>query len=189
MERDKFLILFCANNAEVDERKGYRRLVETLDKMKSTQESQREVALVIAGSKEPRLKPNAVQVIALGAIDEENRMRLIYDSCDVAVIPSYIDNLPNVGLEAQACGLPCLCFNNGGTAEIVDHGRSGFVARDDNTEEMARFLDSLVDRVNSEMLMQMRTMSRQRAIELWDERVVARQMIHAYHKALKAERV
>ena len=189
LEGDRFLILFCANNAEVDERKGYRRLVETLNRMKSTQKSQREIALVIAGSKEPRLKPDSVKVIALGAIDEESRMRLVYDSCDVAVIPSYVDNLPNVGLEAQACGLPSLCFNNGGTAEIVDHGRSGFVARDDNTEEMARFLDILVDRVNSEMLMQMRTMARQRAIELWDERVVARQMIHVYHQALKGERV
>ena len=186
---NKFLILFCANNAEIDERKGYRRLVETLNAMKSAQESQREIALVMAGGKKPKLQPDDVTVIALGAIDEEIRMRLVYDSCDVAVIPSYVDNLPNVGLEAQACGLPYLCFNNGGTAEIVDHGRSGFIAADGSTDEMAGYLDKLVDPVNSETLMQMRTMARQRAVELWNERVVARQIIHVYHEALRLERV
>ena len=183
---EEFLLLFCANNAEVDERKGYGRLVETLNAMTTGKESQCKVALVIAGSEEPKLKPNNVKVHALGAVNEERTMRLVYNSCDAVVIPSFVDNLPNVGLEAQSCGMPCLCFNNGGTAEIVDHGRSGLVAIDGNTDEMARHLDKLVNLRNAKGLMEMRKLARQRAVELWDEQIIYRQMLRVYQEAVQA---
>jgi glycosyltransferase involved in cell wall biosynthesis len=43
-------------------------------------------------------------------------------SCDVAFLPYFADAAPNQVLEAQACGLPVIYEEYGGTQEMVDFG-------------------------------------------------------------------
>ena len=43
----------------------------------------------------------------------------LMDSSDLLVLPSRQEGLPRVVIEAMARGLPCLCTNVGGTAELV----------------------------------------------------------------------
>ena len=44
-------------------------------------------------------------------------------------------------LEAMASGKPILAFNNGGAAELVEHGVNGYLARVGDTEDLANGLD------------------------------------------------
>ena len=46
----------------------------------------------------------------------------------MAVVPSRWDNLPNTCIEAMASGLPVLVSRHGGMVELVEDGRSGWVA-------------------------------------------------------------
>ena len=43
-------------------------------------------------------------------------------------LPSRLDNLPNVGLEAHSCGTPIVAFKVGGIPEIVKHKKTGYLA-------------------------------------------------------------
>jgi glycosyltransferase involved in cell wall biosynthesis len=48
-------------------------------------------------------------------------------ACDVVVIPSLQEGLPNVANEAQACGRPVLGTDAGGIPESVVHGVTGYI--------------------------------------------------------------
>lgn len=63
---------------------------------------------------------------------------------DLLVLPSYTEGLPNVVLEACAAGVPVVATAVGGTPEVVDDGRSGFlVAPGDAVALAARIRDAL----------------------------------------------
>ncbi len=49
-----------------------------------------------------------------------NRMRL-------AIIPSHTEGLPNIALEAMACGTPVLASPVGGLPGLIKNGRTGFI--------------------------------------------------------------
>lgn len=55
-------------------------------------------------------------------ITDPKRLADIYRSCDVALLPYSFDACSNTILEAQACGLPVLYENTGGTPEIIEFG-------------------------------------------------------------------
>ena len=53
------------------------------------------------------------------------------------VIPSLQDNLPNTGVEAHACATPVVAFNTGGLSDIVEHQRTGHLAKAFDIEDLA----------------------------------------------------
>lgn len=50
-----------------------------------------------------------------------------YGMADVFVLPTLYDPFPNAVLEAMACGLPVITSTKSGTAELIEHGRNGYV--------------------------------------------------------------
>jgi len=64
----------------------------------------------------------------------------------LVVFPSYSEGLPKAIGEAMACGTPVLATPVGGVPDIVIHGRTGLILRDNSPEQIAecvlRALDS-----------------------------------------------
>ena len=50
-----------------------------------------------------------------------------YGAADVFVLPTLYDPFPNVALEAMASGLPVITSFKSGAAELINHGKNGFV--------------------------------------------------------------
>ena len=51
----------------------------------------------------------------------------LYAACDLMVVPSFYDGLPNVVLEAAALGIPLLTSNAGGMADLLVDGENAIV--------------------------------------------------------------
>ncbi len=74
-----------------------------------------------------------------------DRQRLIYSAADVVVVPSSEDNQPQVGLEAMACGTPVVGFDTCGIPEMVQHERTGLLAKAGDPVDLAKQISWIID--------------------------------------------
>jgi glycosyltransferase involved in cell wall biosynthesis len=77
-----------------------------------------------------------------GFLHGEDLARL-YASADVFAFASPNETFGNVVLEAMASGLPVLAVKSGGPADLVDHGRSGWLVEPGNPAALALGLGRL----------------------------------------------
>ncbi len=83
------------------------------------------------------------KVIFAGAVPH-NEVVNFYDLCDVFIMPNRtiknaenIEGLPNVVLEAASRGKPIIAGIPGGSKEVFEHGKSGYVVNGENIDEIA----------------------------------------------------
>ncbi len=113
------------------------------------------VHLVIAGDGKER---NTLQALAesllsgnvrfVGKIPRD-RMNRFYSAGDVFAFPGIRETLGMVYLEAQACGLPVVAFDNGGIAEVVLDNITGFLTP---LYDMWAFTDAITRILDNEAL-------------------------------------
>lgn len=74
----------------------------------------------------------------LGSID--NVKDYLLDS-DLFLQGSYFEGFPNVIIEAHQTGLPVVAFDvPGGTKEIIDHGKNGYLVDDNNFDSFVEYV-------------------------------------------------
>jgi glycosyltransferase involved in cell wall biosynthesis len=76
----------------------------------------------------------------LGGRDD---MPTVYQSLDLLALPSDNEGMPNVALEAMACGVPVLANQVCGIEQIINDGKDGRVAAMDRPEGLAELLKEL----------------------------------------------
>ncbi|MBA3960712.1 MAG: glycosyltransferase [Chthoniobacterales bacterium] len=81
-----------------------------------------------------------------------------YASADIFVFPSTTDTFGNVIIEAQAAGLPAVVSDEGGPAELIRDGETGFITKARDAADFARGIRRLVE--DEELRRQMQTAAR-----------------------------
>ena len=71
---------------------------------------------------------DGIRSLNLGVIESDRLLSLIYNVADVFAIPSREENLALTALEATACGCPVVGFSIGGLPDIIEDGRTGYLA-------------------------------------------------------------
>jgi glycosyltransferase involved in cell wall biosynthesis len=66
------------------------------------------------------------------------------------VLPSYTEGLPNIMLEAMACGTPVLATAVGGIPDIINNNQTGFLMKDNSPECIAENVVKILDNPNLE---------------------------------------
>jgi glycosyltransferase involved in cell wall biosynthesis len=75
-------------------------------------------------------------VVFTGRLDNE-RMASLYQSVDLVLNPTRVDNMPISVLEALASGVPVVSTDVGGIPFVVDHGRTGLLVAPGDPKVMA----------------------------------------------------
>lgn len=80
-----------------------------------------------------------------GVIDDSQKTRLLPD-LDALIVPSvWYENSPLVIHEAFQAGVPVICSNIGGMAELVTHGQDGLHFQAGDARDLRRVLDMCAD--------------------------------------------
>ncbi|WP_162426446.1 glycosyltransferase [Pontibacter pudoricolor] len=138
---DKEIILFVSEKLSVL-RKGFDLLLEVIDKF----EGQDNVLFCAVGISKQVAQKN---IFYLDAIRDERLMAVAYAACDVFVIPSREDNLPNVMMESLACGTPVVATPVGGIPDVVIDNFNGVLAKDISADALYDALITFFDKKDS----------------------------------------
>ena len=124
-------------NAIKDENKGYRSLHAALRVI--SQRLAKETELIVFGSKEPfEDQITGIKVIDKGVINDSQGVVSLYRACSVTIVPSLSENLSCTIMEAMSCGSPVVAFDVGGNRDMIDHQVNGYLAKEQNSEDLAR---------------------------------------------------
>jgi glycosyltransferase involved in cell wall biosynthesis len=104
----------------------------------------------------------------------QSEPRPYYQAMDLLAVPSLVEGLSNVVLEAMACGVPVLAHKACGNAEMIRDGHDGVIA---NLESMENLRDQLASALaNRAHLLEMGNAARQHV----QERFSMRRMVENY---------
>ena len=171
------LVLFALTTDLDDPRKGWDLLKGALGKLHLERP---DIELVVLGHRSPPglWGDDLPRAHWLGRLNLDHELVMAYNSADVTVVPSRQDNLPQTGTEAQACGCPVVAFNIGGLPDVINHGETGLLAGDVDSDCLAATLKHLFD--DDPLRKRFHQAARTRAERIWSFEVVAGQYLSLF---------
>jgi glycosyltransferase involved in cell wall biosynthesis len=166
---NKKYVLFVAMRVNAPA-KGFHLLKEALQYLDSNTTE----LLIVGGEMSEELPLKARN---FGQVSDPAKMRDIYAAADVFVTPSLEENLPNTIMEAMACGTACVGFSVGGIPEMIEHNVTGYIAQAFDPADLAKGINWCLTSENAG------TKSRDRALQLYDQKTVAQQHLAYYAQA------
>lgn len=171
-------LLFVAMNV-AEERKGFRFLVEALSTLKS-EHPDLPLDIIVMGKAQPEtLSVLPYPVHALGMIQAQEELALVYGASDVFVIPSLEDNLPNTVMESLACGTPVAGFETGGIPEMVGHLEQGYIAPQGDSRKLAEGIYWILQLADTP---QLRSNALEKVAANYTNKVVAARYMEVYER-------
>jgi N-acetyl-alpha-D-glucosaminyl L-malate synthase BshA len=89
---------------------------------------------------------------------------------DLFLLPSETESFGLAALEALAAGVPVVASDSGGIPEVVDHGKSGFLAPVGDVQQMAKYALQLLE--NPEQMTKAKKMAKARASDFQIQKIL-----------------
>jgi glycosyltransferase involved in cell wall biosynthesis len=120
--------------------------IETLleaDRILRRRKTAYRLVFVGEGPMRRQIEKSAPDAILTGHLDGD-RLSRAYASADFFVFPSTTESFGNVVLEAAASGLPAIGAREGGVANLIRHGETGFLTAPRNAADLAAGMEALI---------------------------------------------
>lgn len=174
------LLLFGAMGGSSDPRKGFDLLQAALGHLRGQLAG---LELVVFGQLAPRDRPDiGFPIHYTGHLHDDVSLRLLYSAADVMVVPSRQEAFGQTGSEAHACGTPVVAFKATGLIDVVDHQKTGYLAKAFDASDLAAGIQWVL--ADAARLTKIGAAARARAVEFWSNEVVAKQYKSVYQKVL-----
>ncbi len=95
------------------------------------------------------------------------------------VLPSIIEGLPGVILEAMYCKTPVVAYDVGGISEIVKNGKTGWLVDKDDEDGFVKAVEEVLS-CSPEELNQITNQAYQQVVEQYDNKVIAKRFEEVY---------
>jgi len=138
---DKTILSFGAASLD-NRRKGLREFSAAVSQLKNVSEI---LCLGIGAGDTADYRNELPDFRITGYLTKPRDLALVYSASDVFVLPSLGENMPQMAVEAMACGTPVAAFDVGGVSEIVIPDKTGALAPCGDCQALAAGIQSLID--------------------------------------------
>lgn len=177
LPQNKKLILFGAISASSDINKGFKGLTKSLDLL-----NDENVEFVIFGSSEPKEKQSfKMKIHYLGHLTDEVSLVTLYSAVDVMVVPSLQEAFGQTATESMACGTPVVAFGHTGLLDIIEHQKTGYLAKPFQEQDLATGIEWVLNATNYD---QLSANARTKIVSEFDSSVVAGRYIKLYKEMI-----
>jgi colanic acid/amylovoran biosynthesis glycosyltransferase len=81
----------------------------------------------------------------------EDELKMKMNSARILIVPSVMEGIANVAIEAMALGLLVVSSNVGGMSELIDSGKNGWLYDVRNSSDLAKLLVEIMSLNNEEL--------------------------------------
>lgn len=113
-------------------------------------------------------------------LDKQNDVESLINIFDIGVLSTYTEGISNVLMEYMAHSKPVVATNGGGTFELVENKKSGFLVDQQNPIQMAKYLEVLIN--NPDMRIKMG----KRGLEIIKNKFSYKKMCDSFFNTYKA---
>lgn len=172
------LLLFGAEYALQDARKGFAHLREALKRLRHRLGPEG-LSLLVFGADLPSDHDLPFPARSLGRVDDDRLLGLAYSAADVFCAPSVQENMANTVLESLACGTPVVAFRIGGMPDMITPEENGWLAEPFDPDDLAQGI-----MWSTQAGIPAREAARRSALERFDINLVAAQYAAVYARIM-----
>ena len=177
----KKVILFGAQSADQDPRKGFDLVEKTMGYLGSMN-NHSDLVCVVFGNNQPGPPSfGGMPAEYLGALKTDEELVRAYGAADVVMVPSRQENLPQVA-EAQSCGRSVIGFRTTGMVDAVVEGKTGLLAEPFDCVQAALQLNQFL--ADERQQQQFESDARKRAVQEWSQKVVAQAYVNYFEEVI-----
>ncbi|MBN2095921.1 glycosyltransferase family 4 protein [Candidatus Peregrinibacteria bacterium] len=173
------LVITCI--AELHKRKGQKYLLQAFKKLQ-VEFPTLHLVLVGIGPEEKRLKEEYGNIPNIHFLGWREDIPRILKASDIFVLPSLREAFGLVVLEAMASGVIAVATDNGGTKDIIEHGKSGYLVPPANPEKLAEVIRTIL--TNPDQKRDIEKAALERVKTEFSAKIMAEKTTHVYEKAL-----
>ena len=177
---DTPLIIFGTYGANNNHNKGFDLFLETLDYLKKDV-NLKKMEIIVYGKHKNNIPKTKFPIHYLGHLNDNNSLMNLYSAADATVVPSRQESFCQTASESHACGTPVVGFNIGGLNDIVDHLRTGYLAKAFDTQDLAKGISWVINESKKETL---QNQARLQAVEKFSQKVLVQEYQKIYSKVL-----
>lgn len=118
----------------------------------------------------------------LGFLGDSISLRLAYSAADVFVAPSIQEAFGKTIIEAMACDTPVVAFNATGPKDIIEHKKTGYLAKPFDSEDLARGIKWVLE--DNERWDKLSQQSRQKVENEFSIKIIAEKYVELYKEIL-----
>ncbi|WP_339244213.1 N-acetyl-alpha-D-glucosaminyl L-malate synthase BshA [Paenibacillus sp. FSL R10-2796] len=115
-------------------------------------------------------------------LGRQDEIAQVISLADLLLLPSEKESFGLVALEAMACGVPTIGSQTGGIPELIEHGKTGFLAPIGDTTAMAKYAVKLLS--DERMVLQFREACLQTACKDFCKDSITKQYEDIYYRVL-----
>jgi glycosyltransferase involved in cell wall biosynthesis len=139
--------------------------------------------LIIIGNADSSFIDNIkIPIFATGFITNPYILAAFYNVCDVVVCPSIVESLSHLCLESLFCGVPVAAFRTGGIPDVVEHKKTGYLAKPFDIDDLYRGILYCIDNYA-----ELSHNSLRKAETDFDAETIIKKHIELYKKVIKSQ--
>ncbi len=176
IKSDKNILLF-GSATSTNDRKGFDFLID-LFKRKNFENCK----LLIFGEKPKNIEELNIENEYIGRIKDIYSLNMLYSLSTVVLMPSKIELFGQIGMEANACGTPCVIFDNTGATDYIEHKKNGYISKYLDIDDYANGINWLLS--DESKYKEISINCHKHISENFDDKIITKKFIELYTKII-----